>query len=118
MRKITIVEVMFPNYSGVELNWLPGFVSVRTSLNFTVQFFFQLSTTDITPPNDSDGKLTGGGEGPNENDEEKPVTAAERSLLQKIIRKGLVENKNDIEIQRKDPTSPLYSVKSFEALHL
>merc|ERR1739844_673906 len=27
-------------------------------------------------------------------------------------------NKNDLEIQRKDPNSPLYSVKSFEALNL
>ena len=43
---------------------------------------------------------------------------AEKSLLQKVIRKGLVENKNDLEIQRKDPKSPLYSVKSFEALNL
>ena len=45
-------------------------------------------------------------------------SAAERSLLQKVIRKGLIENKNDTEIQRKDPNSPLYSVKSFEALNL
>lgn len=43
---------------------------------------------------------------------------AEASLLQKVIRKGLVENSNDIEIQRKDPNSPLFSVKSFEALSL
>lgn len=46
------------------------------------------------------------------------ISPAEKSLLQKIIRKGLVENKNDIEVQRKDPNSPLYSVKSFSALHL
>lgn len=45
-------------------------------------------------------------------------SAADTSLLQKIIRKGLIESKSDIEIQRKDPTSPLYSVKSFEALKL
>ncbi len=45
-------------------------------------------------------------------------SVAERSLLQKVIRKGLIENKNDLEIQRKDPNSPLYSVKSFEALNL
>ncbi|XP_018569269.1 DEAD-box helicase Dbp80-like [Anoplophora glabripennis] len=32
--------------------------------------------------------------------------------------KGLVESKNDIEVQRKDPKSPLYSVKTFEALNL
>lgn len=49
---------------------------------------------------------------------EDGVSLAERSLLQKVIRKGLVENKNDIEVQRKDPKSPLYSVKSFEALNL
>ena len=49
---------------------------------------------------------------------ENLLAAAERSLLQKVIRKGLVENKNDLEIQRKDPKSPLYSVKSFEALNL
>lgn len=44
--------------------------------------------------------------------------AADTSLLMKIIRQGLVESKLDIEIQRKDPNSPLYSVKTFEALHL
>lgn len=52
--------------------------------------------------------------------EETPDVAnpAETSLLMKIIRKGLVESKLDLEIQRKDPSSPLYSVKTFEALHL
>merc|ERR1712241_779053 len=50
--------------------------------------------------------------------DEKELEPAEKSLLQKVIRKGLVENKNDLEIQRKDPKSPLYSVKSFEALNL
>nr|CAD7456166.1 unnamed protein product [Timema tahoe] len=51
-------------------------------------------------------------------DEEEDISAAEISLLQKIVRKGLVENKHDIEVQRKDPTSPLYSIKSFEELRL
>jgi len=50
--------------------------------------------------------------------EDPQITAAERSLLQKVIRKSLVENKNDLEIQRKDPNCPLYSVKSFEELNL
>ena len=76
----------------------------------------QLSNTDISPPNDSEHTSRAGGDPSDE--EEKPVSPAERSLLQKIIRKGLVENKNDIEIQRKDPSSPLFSVKTFEALHL
>jgi len=51
-----------------------------------------------------------------ENGEE--ISVAEQSLLRKVIRKGLVVNKNDLEIQRKDPNSPLYSVKTFEALNL
>ena len=46
------------------------------------------------------------------------VSLAEKSLLQKVIRKSLVENKNDLEIQRKNPNCPLYSVKSFEELNL
>ncbi|XP_067638327.1 DEAD-box helicase Dbp80 isoform X2 [Eurosta solidaginis] len=46
------------------------------------------------------------------------ASAAETSLLLKIIRKGLVESNLDLEIQRKDPKSPLHSVKTFEALHL
>lgn len=50
--------------------------------------------------------------------DEQQFTPAEKSYLQKIIRKGLVESTKDLEIQRKDPTSPLYSVKTFEALHL
>lgn len=50
-------------------------------------------------------------------DSEK-ISAAEKSLLQKVIRKGLVENHHDLEVQRKDPNSPLYSVKTFEALNL
>lgn len=58
--------------------------------------------------------LTGTG---NEEDE-KGLSKAEQSLLQKVVRKGLIVSKHDIEVQRKDPSSPLYSVKTFEALHL
>lgn len=59
------------------------------------------------------------GENESENDDTvEHYRPAEASLIQKIIRKGLVESKEDIEIQRKDPSSPLYSVKTFEALHL
>lgn len=49
---------------------------------------------------------------------DEQISPAEKSLLQKIIRKGLIETTKDLEIQRKDPSSPLYSVKTFEALHL
>ena len=44
--------------------------------------------------------------------------ASEKSLLNKILHSKLVSTKADLEIQHKDPKSPLYSVKSFEALHL
>lgn len=51
-------------------------------------------------------------------DSEDSIPIQERSLLQKIVRTKLVNNKYDVEIKRKDPNSPLYSVKSFEALRL
>ncbi|XP_064610442.1 ATP-dependent RNA helicase DDX19A-like [Liolophura sinensis] len=51
-------------------------------------------------------------------DGEKAPTEEEASLLRKLLRSKLVTNKNDIEVMRKDPSSPLYSVKSFEALNL
>jgi ATP-dependent RNA helicase DDX19/DBP5 len=62
-----------------------------------------------------------GGEKKAEGDDgssEAPLNSAEKSMLQKVIRNGLVENKNDLEVQRRDPRSPLYSVKTFEALNL
>jgi len=46
------------------------------------------------------------------------VSLAERSLFEKVIRKSLVENRNDLEVQRRDPNCPLYSIKSFEELNL
>jgi len=58
------------------------------------------------------------GEPQAEGEDEESVKLAEASLLAKIIRKGLVESKLDVDVQRKDPNSPLYSVKSFEELHL
>lgn len=52
------------------------------------------------------------------NDNENELSASEKSLLQKIVRSGLVTSKHDIEVQRRNPKSPLYSVKSFELLKL
>ncbi len=43
---------------------------------------------------------------------------ADSSLLSKIFRKQLNTNTYDLEIQRKDPNNPLFSVKTFEALKL
>ncbi|OXB64379.1 UNVERIFIED_CONTAM: hypothetical protein H355_002277 [Colinus virginianus] len=50
-------------------------------------------------------------------DEEKEDRAAQ-SLLNKLIRSNLVDTTNQVEVLQRDPTSPLYSVKSFEELHL
>ncbi|KAL3283618.1 hypothetical protein HHI36_006757 [Cryptolaemus montrouzieri] len=55
---------------------------------------------------------------PNKESAADEASPAEVSLLTKIIRKGLVSNKNDLEIQRQNPNSPLHSVKTFEALNL
>ena len=51
-------------------------------------------------------------------EQEEEISLAERSLLQKIIRKGLLDTKAPLEVKQKDPTSPLYSAKSFEDLKL
>jgi len=50
---------------------------------------------------------------------EADVTPAERSIIQKLLRTRLVETtKQQLEIVRKDPTSPLFSATSFEELSL
>uniref|UniRef100_A0A8D0GA30 RNA helicase n=1 Tax=Sphenodon punctatus TaxID=8508 RepID=A0A8D0GA30_SPHPU len=43
---------------------------------------------------------------------------AESSLLNKLIRKSLVESSHHVEVLQRDPSSPFFSVKSFEELHL
>ncbi|XP_013779903.1 ATP-dependent RNA helicase DDX19A-like [Limulus polyphemus] len=50
--------------------------------------------------------------------EEPEISAAEASLMKKILRSKLIESTYDVEVQRNDPNSPLYSVKSFEELNL
>ncbi|NWW90237.1 DDX25 helicase, partial [Rhynochetos jubatus] len=44
--------------------------------------------------------------------------SAEISLLNKLIRMSLVESSHDVEILQQDPSSPFFSVKSFEELPL
>jgi len=48
----------------------------------------------------------------------KGLSAAETSLLTKVLRARLVVTKNNVEVLRQDPNSPLYSVKSFDELNL
>ncbi|MEQ2233574.1 hypothetical protein ILYODFUR_023261 [Ilyodon furcidens] len=46
------------------------------------------------------------------------VDLAEQSLLNKLIRRSLVKNRNQVEVQQADPSSPLFSVKTFQELRL
>lgn len=50
--------------------------------------------------------------------DENPLTKADYSLMNKVIRTALIESSNNVEILRSDPNSPLYSVKKFEDLNL
>lgn len=46
------------------------------------------------------------------------VSKADLSYMKKLLRSQLIESKNNVEIIRNDPNSPLYSVKTFEELRL
>ncbi|GAB1293660.1 RNA helicase [Apodemus speciosus] len=51
-------------------------------------------------------------------EEDEKEDRAAQSLLNKLIRSNLVDNTNQVEVLQRDPSSPLYSVKSFEELRL
>ncbi|EGW11134.1 ATP-dependent RNA helicase DDX25 [Cricetulus griseus] len=53
-----------------------------------------------------------------DDDEDDVVDLAANSLLNKLIRQSLVESSHRVEVLQKDPSSPLYSVKTFEELRL
>uniref|UniRef100_A0ABM5EPC1 RNA helicase n=1 Tax=Pogona vitticeps TaxID=103695 RepID=A0ABM5EPC1_9SAUR len=53
-----------------------------------------------------------------ETEDEDKVPLAEISLLNKLIRKSLVESYHHVEVLQRDPNSPLFSVRTFEELHL
>ncbi|XP_036601769.1 ATP-dependent RNA helicase DDX25 [Trichosurus vulpecula] len=53
-----------------------------------------------------------------DDEEEDMVDLAANSLLNKLIRQSLVESTHRVEVLQKDPSSPLYSVKTFEELRL
>jgi ATP-dependent RNA helicase DDX19/DBP5 len=67
------------------------------------------SPSPVAPPSNASS---------NGDEVEKEPTPAEQSILQKILRTKLVENKQKLEVIRKDPTSPLFSATSFEELPL
>jgi len=74
-----------------------------------------MSNAHLTPNNPIGDSLSNSN---TSSEEDKELPASEKSLLQKIVRTGLITSKHDIEVQRRDPRSPLYSIKSFELLKL
>lgn len=50
--------------------------------------------------------------------EDEQLTKADYSIMNKYLRNSLLNSTNSVEVIRSDPTSPLYSVKSFEELNL
>ena len=51
-------------------------------------------------------------------DNSSDITAEEASVLAMVLRNKRVQNKNEVEVHRNDPSSPLHSVMSFEELPL
>lgn len=80
---------------------------------------WQVAKLAIKPNGDTPAAAAGGrsGEGTDPSADEG-VTEAEISLMRKILRTKLIQSKNNVEIMRSDPNSPLYSIKSFEELRL
>ncbi|XP_074055510.1 ATP-dependent RNA helicase DDX19B isoform X2 [Macrotis lagotis] len=67
---------------------------------------------------DTNGTVVKSNENIEKTDEEEKEDRAAQSLLNKLIRNNLVDNTNQVEVLQRDPSSPLYSVKSFEELRL
>jgi len=78
----------------------------------------ELNKAEESAKNPADAN--GSSEAVNKNDEnyEKPLTQEESSLMKKLLRDKLVQNNQELEVQQRDPSSPLFSVKKFEELNL
>ncbi|XP_072333841.1 ATP-dependent RNA helicase DDX19A isoform X1 [Scyliorhinus torazame] len=79
----------------------------------------QSEKLDKTDKSDKTAKLDKSGDNleVKQDDDDKEDKAAQ-SLLNKLIRSNLVQSTHQVEVLQRDPNSPLYSVKSFEELHL
>jgi len=73
--------------------------------------------SSVVQPNSTSDSTTAQQDGAKD-EEDKELTPAESSYLTKILRSKLIKSTYDVEVQRKDPNSPLFSVKTFEALNL
>ena len=105
--------VLLPVVKMADLDWAEEADEQAKSL---LQKVDQLGLKDSGKQSHSSAAAT---EPQKEDTPEEPVSKAEASLLTKILRSKLVDTgKTDIEVQRADPKSPLFSVKSFEDLRL
>lgn len=75
-------------------------------------------TGGSSAPKTGDGDTGSACPSPLASDDEPVPSKADTSFLQKIIRTRLIRTKNEVEVQRRDPKSPLYSIKTFEELKL
>lgn len=98
-------------------------VDVQEATTPSIQFNFSKKVSRVRGPRNMIGDINGnimpekaehGGWG----GAEDRVNVAEQSLLNKLICHSLVRNRNQVEVLQADPTSPLYSVKTFEELRL
>uniref|UniRef100_A0A8C2WNM9 RNA helicase n=1 Tax=Cyclopterus lumpus TaxID=8103 RepID=A0A8C2WNM9_CYCLU len=81
-------------------------VDVQEATTPSIQVSFRGDTRNIVPEKNETPDFRAGGD------------LAEQSLVNKLIRRALVRNRNEVEVLQRDPRSPLYSVKSFEELRL
>ncbi|KAK9515148.1 hypothetical protein VZT92_025817 [Zoarces viviparus] len=91
-------------------------VDVQEATAPSIQVDFSKKVDRPRGPRDIRGDTNGNSKP--EKTEDAIVDMAEQSLLNKLIRKSLVRNRNQVEVLQQDPTSPLYSVKTFEELRL
>ncbi|KAJ6658683.1 hypothetical protein lerEdw1_019843 [Lerista edwardsae] len=76
------------------------------------------SGTALGSQETSNGSKTKAGLEKWEENEDDTVPLAETSLLNKLIRRSLIESHHHVEVLQRDPKSPLFSVRTFEELHL
>ncbi|KAG8002991.1 ATP-dependent RNA helicase DDX19B [Nibea albiflora] len=100
-------------------------VDVQEATTPLVQLDFSKKVERLRPPRTMRGDINGNvvpeedrAENGGWRGEADKVDLAEQSLLNKLIRHSLVRNRNQVEVLQRDPTSPLYSVKTFEELRL
>ncbi|KAG7221670.1 hypothetical protein INR49_000037 [Caranx melampygus] len=98
-------------------------VDVQEATTPSLQFDFSKKVDRVRGPRNTRGDINGNivpdkSENGGWRKDVDKVDLAEQSLLNKLIRHSLVRNRNQVEVLQRDPTSPLYSVKTFEELRL